>query len=67
MSVDVNERISRNVDENDLYVPNVFKECAKKAFTYTGPTIWNSLPTRLKECTNLDIFKKEARKHFLSC
>ena len=67
MSVDVIERISRNVDENDLYVPNVFKECAKKAFTYTGPKIWNSLPTRLKECTNLDVFKQEARKHFLSC
>ena len=67
LSIDVKKRVSRNVNVNDLYVPNIVKKCARNTFTYTGPRVWNSLPNGLKECTNIEVFKFEARQYFLQC
>ena len=67
MSMDVIERVSRIFNRNDLYVPTIVKKCARNTFAYTGPKLWNSLSNELKECTNIDAFKVEARKYFLQC
>ena len=66
MAIEVSDRLTRNVDVNDLYVPSVAKECTKNSFTYSGPKIWNSLPRELKMCTTLDSFKRNAKGYFKS-
>jgi len=64
MAIEVSEKFTRNVGVNDLYVPNVMKECTKNSFSVCGPKIWNSLPEELKACDNLSNFKTNAKFYF---
>jgi hypothetical protein len=66
MAIEVRERNTRNVNENDLYVPGINLNCTKNAFSHCGPTMWNSLPNDMKECASIDVFKAKARKYFLT-
>ena len=65
-AIEVSERVGRNVNENDLYVPNVNINCTQNAFSYRGPVIWNNLDEKMKECTNIDDFKSKAKAYFLN-
>ena len=67
MAIEVAERIGRNVNENDLYVPNVNMNCTKNAFSYRGPVTWNNLENHMKECTNINDLKSKAKAYFVNC
>jgi hypothetical protein len=66
MAIEVSERVRRNVNENDVYVPFVNIECSKNTFSYRGPEIWNGLTDELKECTSVNEFKQKAKAYFLN-
>ena len=65
MAIEVRDRLGRNIDENDLYVPYVNVNCTKNAFSYRGPLLWNNLENHMKECTNINDFKSKAKPYFL--
>ena len=65
MKIEVSQRLTRHVNENDVYVPDVNTEIAKCSFLYQGPVVWNRLPDSLKECTDVEGFKNMAKKYYL--
>ena len=42
---------------NNIFVPRPCTEAAKRAFSYRGAVLWNSLENVLKDETNLNSFK----------
>ena len=60
MNIEVKERQTRQHDM-DLYIPIAESENHKKMFFYRAARSWNNLPSYLKECTNLDNFKKSLK------
>ena len=60
MNIEVKERQTRQHDM-DLYIPIPESEFHKKMFFYRAARSWNNLPSYLKECTNLDNFKKSLK------
>ena len=67
MAIEARDRLGRNVNENDLYVPYVDVNCTKNAFSHRGPLLWNNLENHMKECTNINDFKSKAKAYFLNC
>ena len=65
MAIEVRDRLGRNINENDLYVPYVNVNCTKNAFSYRGPLLWNNLENHMKECTNINDFKSKAKAYML--
>ena len=64
MEIEVSNRTSRHINENDVHMPNAYLEITKNAFSCKGPYVWNKLPNYIKECTSLTSFKMKAKKHF---
>ena len=62
---DYNVYNTRNVINNDLYVPKPRIDMFRQSFQYTGPTYYNNLPDNVKNCTSLNDFKNEL-KEFIS-
>ena len=65
MAIEVQSRFTRNLNENNVFVPVIAKSCTGNAFSYCGPRLWNTLPDDMKECSTIDVFKAKARFHFL--
>ena len=65
MEIEVANRISRHINENDVHIPDTDLVITKNAFSCMGPSIWNNLPNIIKECTSLTTFKMKAKKHFI--
>lgn len=55
----ISERHTRQV--NDFYVPRARTEDGKRALSYRGAKVWNSVPTNLKCCSNPKTFRKSYR------
>ena len=47
----------RNVVNGDLCVPKSRTELFKKSFSYSGPCLWNSLPTSIRTAQSTTVFK----------
>jgi len=65
MEIEVADRISRHINENDVHANPPDLVITQNAFSCMGPVVWNKLPNLLKECTSLATFKIKAKKHFL--
>ena len=49
-------------NQEQLIVPRTrCKTFGDRAFSKSGPTLWNSLPESIKKITNLEKFKKELK------
>ena len=46
---------------SDYHLENPRISLAQKSLKHNGPDIWNSLPPNLKQCTSLNIFKRELK------
>ena len=46
----------RSLTEHSFITPRPYKEIFKQSITYSGPIIWNSLPSGLKSLDNTDKF-----------
>ena len=58
------QRSLRSSNSNLLSVPRAhMKRYGQRAFTFTGPSTWNSLPITLRNCTNLTTFKTHLKSH----
>ena len=58
------DRTTRNLD---LAVPSFCRitKC-QQSILFTGPHIWNALPTSVQQSSSLPIFKKNLKDHFIS-
>ena len=64
MRVDVHGYQTRSSHNNDVYPPTVKKSIYKTSLLYAGAVLWNGLPIHIKECTNIDDFKREYKNYF---
>jgi len=58
------DRPRRTQHQHLLRVPRV--RCStfgQRAFSYAAPTLWNSLPLNMRDCTSLPSFKKQLKTH----
>ena len=58
--VDIHGYDTRSAENMDLYIPRCTKEIYK-SFSYKGSSLWNKLPTWVKESTSLNDFKHNYR------
>ena len=50
--------------ETLLVIPKVTRKTfGDRAFSHAGPTVWNALPSSLRNCTNIDSFKVQLKTH----
>ena len=61
MHVDINGHDTRSAENMDLYIPRCTKEIYKRSFSYKVSSLWNKLPTWVKESTSLNDFKHNYR------
>ena len=66
MVTEVQNRNTRQFNDNNVHVPRVGIEKTKSAFSYSGPIVWNSLPDDIKECTCIKDFKRKAQQYFIN-
>ena len=48
---------------NDLYRSHVRSYTCQRNFSFSCPTLWNNLPTKIRDCKNLEAFKIMLQKH----
>ena len=57
-------RSLRSISSNNFSIPRVhLKGFEERAFTFSGPSVWNVLPQELKYCSTLGQFKKQLKTH----
>ena len=49
-----------------LKIPSRKTNAGQHSLSYIGPSLWNKLPNYLKDSTNVNNFKHEIKKYFLS-
>ena len=54
-------------NSNQLEIPYINSTQSKSCITYHGAVIWNDLPTAIKELNNINTFKRQLKRHLLSC
>ena len=64
MVSDTHDRSTRLAHSNNLYVPKPNCELFRNSFRYQGPVLWNSLPSEIKEASNIDCFKRMHKNHY---
>ena len=57
-------RSLRSSSSNNFSIPRIhLKGFGERAFTFSGPSVWNALPQELKSCSTLGHFKKQMKTH----
>ena len=56
----------RSSTANLLIIPDIRSEVGRNSFAYSAPTIWNSLPQPLRDCTCLTTFRKQLKSHLFA-
>ena len=62
LDIEVKERRTRKHDMN-LYLPIPESENHKKMFIYRGAKSWNNLPGHLKDCHDIEQFKRRLKNY----
>ena len=62
----VNNYTLRSTSLDNLHVQRPNTNFGKRTFQYSGIILWNSLPLTLKECMNLELFKRHCPIHLLN-
>ena len=63
---DSNPYALRNVVQGKLALPKPKIELYKKSFTYSGPCLWNELPTSLRNAQSVNTFKYKIKEYLLN-
>ena len=63
---DIHKYSTRAASSASLALPQPRTEMLKRSLLYSGPLIWNALPTLLKQAPSVDAFKKLYKKEFFS-
>ena len=56
----------RSTKAGKLYLPKPRTDFKKNTISYSGPVVWNSLPSQVKGAESLSSFKNQCIKHILS-
>ena len=56
----------RSTRLDNLHVQRPNTNFGKRTFQYSGIILWNSLPLTLKECKNLELFKRHSSIYLLN-
>jgi len=56
-------RILRSSSSGFLHIPDIRSEFGRRSFSFTAPTLWNSLPSHLRFCPHLSMFWKRLKTH----
>ena len=62
----ISHRSSRNLRSNShnrLVVPFIKSSTGRRSFSYAAPTLWNSLPSDLKNCSTLTSFRSKLKTY----
>jgi hypothetical protein len=62
----VNNYTPRSTSLDNLHVQRPNTNFGKWTFQYSWIILWNSLPLTLKECKNLELFKRHCCIYFLN-
>ena len=62
----VNNYTMRSTSLDNLHVQRPNTNFGKRTFQYSGIILWNSLPLTLKECKNLELFKRHCPIYLLN-
>ena len=54
-------------NSNLLEIPQINSIQSKSCITYHGVSIWNNLPTAIREINNISKFKLKLKRHLISC
>ena len=60
------QRTLRSQNKSLLTVPSTNLSFGKKAFTFSGPEIWNSLPQNIKNSETITKFKSQLKTHLFN-
>ena len=60
---DISVRHTRAAVSSSLYIPRVKKSMYSQSMYVKGPTVWNSLPSHIQQCTSLESFKFNLKKY----
>ena len=63
---DLNKDILRSSSFHQLFIPRHNLSFGSRAFCFSAPRIWNSLPLRIREIQSLPAFKRHLKTHFSS-
>ena len=66
LELTINNHVYNTRNRNNFVQPFPRVENIRMNFKYMFPTIWNSIPTEVKDAESLSIFKKRSTCHFLS-
>ena len=61
---DINDRITRNSDGNNLYLPKPNLEHFRESLQYRGASVWNDLESNLKLAVNIKSFINEYKSYY---
>ena len=53
----------RSSNKHLLVVPRITSDNGRRAFSFSAPTVWNSLPLHLRSCTSLPTFLAGLKTH----
>ena len=59
----INQRNTRQQDH--FYIPRTNTDYGQRSFFVRGPRLWNTLPQKIKDITNVHTFKRNLRDHML--
>ena len=59
-------RALRSSDKSSLSVPRTNTVIGQTAFSYSAPTIWNSIPLNIRQLSSIQSFKKHIKTHFFT-
>ena len=55
----------RTRQQNNLFIPQTKSKIGERNMAVRGPSLWNDLPETIKNSSNVIIFKKNLKKHFM--
>ena len=53
----------RSVDQCLLTIPNIKSSFGRRSFSFSAPSVWNSLPLSLRSCNSVCSFRKLLKTH----
>ena len=63
---DIHDRCLRSSDNNELRVPFSKTRYYENSFSVNGAKLWNSLPTNIKQISNINSFKNAVRSYLMN-
>jgi len=66
LQVDQPSRPLRSSTQKLLQVPFLSTDFGRRAFSYSSPATWNSIPTSIKNCSSLYSFKCHFKSHLIA-